>query len=512
MKNLQKLILSLGIIPILLITPACDDKLEEPLSATFLEENVDYTQTENMRSVLVGAYSSFYSLQWETFPVIGVRGDDVNAEGDQFPLIETDEFRYEPSFWMYNSAWQNLYGDIFSWKAAIEEIERYKEFADNPAIADQYIAEIKVMEAFELFQLARLWGEILIPRTARSEDLYNEPLSSFEDVMIYISEEMDEAIPLLLDMRPNERAELPGGVTRYTALAIKAMANLEIGRYDEVAEATGEIINNGGFSLETDYYNLFKIPGKLNDENLLELQYSDFGQATGENRAYLYAFFGPNNWEPAVSGASPGWGFWEPTEKYIKFMLDREETIRLETSVLFTQEGIESIQSDPQYADLPDFVSNTTRDGDVIGRTDGEPNPRAIFSSGKHYLPSNQLTPGRTSYGTNKNFICIRYSEILLMHAEALVNGGNSNSISAAQAVNLVRDRAGLPNISNVDLDVVLDEKFAEFGMEWGIRFYDLVRYDRTDELNYDGRNYSPIEDRFLPYPLAQQDILSQLN
>lgn len=90
--------------------------------------------------------------------------------------------------------------------------------------------------------------------------------------------------------------------------------------------------------------------------------------------------------------------------KYIKFMLDRNETVRLETSVLFTREGIEMIQSDPNYINLPAFVSNTTRDGDVIGRTDAQPNPRAKFSSGKHYLPSNQLTTGRVRYGENKTY------------------------------------------------------------------------------------------------------------
>ena len=160
-----------------------------------------------------------------------------------------------------------------------------------------------------------------------------------------------------------------------------------------------------------------------------------------------------------MAGSSGGWGFWEPSMKYIKFMLDRNETVRLETSVLFTRQGIELIQQDPAYATLPAFVSNTTRDGDIIGRTDAEPNPRAIFSSGKHYLPSNQLTPGRTGYGTNKNFICIRYAEILLMHAEALTNGGNSAAMTATEAVNEVRARAGMPALASVTLDDVLDEK-----------------------------------------------------
>lgn len=490
----------------LIVMVSCDDYLNEPLEQEDLIEDTDYTQTEDMYQLLTGSYATLYNLQWETFPLISVRGDDVNAAGDQVPLIETDEFRYDRNFWMYNSTWLNLYGDIISWHASMEEIQRYKEFAANPALADQYIAEIKVMRAYELFQLARLWGNILIPQSSQTQELFETPLSTMEEVMQHISAQMDEAIPLLPDVHPNERTDIPGGITRYTALAVKALANLEAKNYQAVAEATGAIIGSNEFVLEPDYYELFKIPGKLNRENILELQYSDFGQGAGENRAYLLAFFGPQGWTPAVAGSSAGWGFWEPSLKYIKFMLDRGEQLRLETSVLFTNAGIAEIQSDPNYATLPAWISNTTRDGDVINDYS-----RALFASGKHYLPSNQLTPGRTAYGTNKNFIAIRYAEILLMHAEALTQGASSTAMSADEAVNAVRTRAGLSPISGVTLDDVLDEKYAEFAMEWGIRFYDLVRHGRTSELNYAGRTYNEGEDRFLPYPLAQVDLLPQL-
>ena len=495
----------------LLITVSCDGKLDEPIENQILAEETDYTQTQNMSQVITGAYQLLYNLQWETFPLISVRGDDVNPAGDQVPLIDTDEYRYDRSFWIYNSTWLNFYDDIIKFHAAMEEIERYKEFAANPAEADQYIAEIKVMRAWELLQLTRLWGDILIPTGSQTDALYDTELSTREEVLSHINAEINEALPLLPNVRPNERTDIRGGITRHTALAVQAMAKLEMGDYQGVADATGQIISSGAFTLFNDYYELFKTPGKLADENLLELQYSDFGQSSGESINYNHAFFGPNNWTPSVAGSSPGWGFWEPSMKYIKFMLDRGEEDRLVTSVLFTKEGIELIESDPNYANLPAYISNTTPDGDIIGRTDDQPNPRAVFSSGKHYLPSNQLIPGRTSYGSNKNFIVIRYSEILLMHAEALVNGASSSAMTADDAVNEVRSRAGLAPISGVTLDDVLDEKFAEFGMEWGIRFYDLVRYDRTSELNYGGRTYGT-DDRFLPYPLGQIDLLPQLD
>lgn len=320
--------------------------------------------------------------------------------------------------------------------------------------------------------------------------------------MQMISDWMDEAIPALPAVRPNERTDIPGGITRFTALAIKALANLELKNYPLVAETTGEIINSNKFSLEGDFYELFKIRGKLNNENILEMQYSDLAQATGDNYAYLFAFFGPQGWTPAVAGAGDGWGFWEPSQKYIKFMLDRGETVRLETSVLFTDDGIAAIQADPAYSNLPSWISSTTRSGDKLNNY-----ARALFASGKHYLPSNQLTTGRTEYGTNKNLPVIRYAEILLMYAEALTQGASGSAGTADAAVNLVRDRAGLNPISGVTLEQVLDEKFAELAMEWGQRYYDMVRYQKYNELSYEGRTFDESK-IFLPYPQTQVDQL----
>lgn len=498
--NFMKNVLIVGLT--LMIMISCDDDLNEPLDNEALLEDVDYTQSENMFELAKGAYAQLNSLQWETFPIIGVRGDDVNAAGDQAPLQQTDDFLYDPNAWMYNSTWQNLYGDLFVFNGAIEEIVKYQEFAPNPAIGDQYIAEVKVMMGFEMLQLTRLWGAVLIPPSSQAQDLYNVELSSRETVLQYISDLMDEAIPDLPSVHPNQRTDVRGGMTRYTAQAVKALANLELMNFQAVADATSDIIGSNLFGLESDYYNLFKVPGKLNDENVMELQYSDFG-GTGEHRSYLYASLGPNAWTPAVAGAGAGWGFWEPNTKYIEFMIDRGETTRLETSVLFTPDGIQDLID--AGVTLPAFVSNTTRDGDVINNS-----ARLKFASGKHYLPSTQLTPGQTSYGRNKNFTAIRYSEVLLMHAEALVNGASSASLTADDAVNAVRARAGLTGLAGVTLDDVLDEKYAEFAMEWGIRFYDLVRYDRTSELNHDGKTYQE-DDRFLPYPLTQSTILPQL-
>ncbi|MPT33461.1 MAG: RagB/SusD family nutrient uptake outer membrane protein, partial [Chryseobacterium sp.] len=190
----------------------------------------------------------------------------------------------------------------------------------------------------------------------------------------------------------------------------------------------------------------------------------------------------------------------------IKFMLGRNEQKRLVTNVLFTPDGINKIKEDPNFSTLPSWVSNVTPDNDQINNS-----ARALFFSGKHYLPSNQLIPGRLSYGSNKNYIIARYAEVLLMYAEAVARGASPTAGSAVDAVNTVRRRANLGDLASVTADQVMDEKYAELGMEWGIRYFDMVRLGNTAALSYDGRTFT-MDKQFLPYPLAQLERIQSLD
>jgi hypothetical protein len=82
-----------------------------------------------------------------------------------------------------------------------------------------------------MLQLSRVWGNIFIPGTSDPSDFLVMPLSTKDEVMQHISDQMDEAIPLLPNQRPNQRTDITGGVTRHTALAVKALANLELKNY-----------------------------------------------------------------------------------------------------------------------------------------------------------------------------------------------------------------------------------------------------------------------------------------
>lgn len=503
MKTSKNNFIRLCAIAFALVISSCSEKLDTQ-EGQLNTGDIDYTDTSKMIDPLIGAYYEVGTRGWEEPLLLGVRGDDVNAGGlgDQQPFADTDLYDYNRDYWMYNSLWNVHYNDIINLNTAILQIERFMEFADEEDLArgEQYIAEIKVLRAWFHFNLARVWEDVFIITSNQPEEELQQGVSTKEEIMQFISSQMDEAIPHLPDLRPNERTDLPGAVTRYTAYAIKALAQQELQNYQGVADAAGAIIASGKFSLYPDFYQLFKKPGELSNESLLELQYSDYGNETGEAFYHLYAPFGPQNWSPARENASAGWGFYEPSTKFIGFMIERNETVRLETSVLFTPDGIEELRQEGYT--IPGFVSNETPSGDVINNY-----ARADFASGKHYLPSVQLTDGRNNYGAGKNLLVIRYAEILLMYAEALTRGATGTGMSAEEAVNLVRERADMLPLSGVTTQDVLDEKFAELAMEWGIRYFDMIRVDNYDELSYGGRTFNAA-DEYLPYPQAQVDAL----
>lgn len=499
----KKYLSALILITIALLFTSCNKQLNEPKELQTVSGSVDYTSPAAAKAALVGAYVQFQSYAWEQLALLQVRGDDVNSGGgksapyDQAPYHDIDLFVYEPNFWMLNSTWDGMFQHILQITAQIEQLEKFREGGVSSALIEQYIAECKVMRGHITLQASRTWGGVF---KVNSTDPTALEVLPKDDIMKWIVTEMADASSKLLDAHPGQRADLRGGITKYGALAIKAMAEQELKDYAAVAATTGAIISSNKFSLYGDFNKLFKTAGKLASENILELQFSDFNTGSGDSWNYLGDFFGPTDWAPAVSSAGGGWGFYEPSEKYIKFMLSRGERVRLQSSVIFTPSGIDKIKSDPAFTTLPAWVSNTTLEGDVYLNS-----PRAYFYSGKHYLPSTELIPGRTAYASNRNYPVVRYAEILLMYAEAVTRGGAASAGTADNAVNLVRARAGLASLSGVTSQQVIDEKYAELAMEWGTRYYDMVRLENTAALSYDGRTFTMAK-KYLPYPLGQLD------
>ena len=125
-RNKFLILITLSVIAVLTIS-GCSKKLDEIPENRTITSETDYTISSDMIRPLIGTYTEFNNTEWEDFPLISVRGDDVNAGGlgDQQDFAETDLYNYNKDYWMYNSLWQNYYQNMLSANSAIEQINLY---------------------------------------------------------------------------------------------------------------------------------------------------------------------------------------------------------------------------------------------------------------------------------------------------------------------------------------------------------------------------------------------------
>ncbi|WP_205512931.1 RagB/SusD family nutrient uptake outer membrane protein [Longitalea arenae] len=483
----------------------CNKLLDRDVEDQTRSTIINYTNLNSMYSPVSGVYRTAAGdnpglVHWMDVGVRTVRGDDVakgSAPNDQLTLTDIKNFQNNNpgvvSFWGNNNYWNDHFGLVLYCNEAINDLNRYEvniPAGDNPNRANynQYKSEIRVIRAFAHLLASRVFGDV--PIVLDNTTLTQVPKSTVREVREWIISEMDSSISFLEDARPNQSVHR-GAVTKYTALLLKAKAAADLAGndngstyWDVVLSATNEIINSNKFSLFPDFYQLWKIPGKLSDESLFELQYTDFGTSTGTSikPGAFWDFQGPNGNQRG--SFISGWGFLEPTQNIVDFFNTRNDSVRLKTSVLFAG------------PDEDTYVITPSGDS-IYGNTNGQ---RRFM--GKAYLPRNQVTSGRREYGTNNNVRVLRYADVLLLNAEAKVRKGQNGDAP----FNQVRQRAKLNPITGVTLQQVLDERRAEFACEWwGERYNDLIRTGQAATVLAPA-GFNPGEE-YLPIPIAQRDL-----
>ena len=143
---------------------------------------------------------------------------------------------------------------------------------------------------------------------------------------------------------------------------------------------------------------------------------------------------------------------------------------------------------------------------------------------------------------TSINFPILRYSDILLMHAEACIGGINGTETANDKAVaslNAVRKRAGLDDYSgslahNDFFEEIVDERLRELCFE-GLRKQDLIRWNLLEKKLAEsnsaikasnaysdtnvfhqtylaaGKNFDKTKHLLLPYPIQETQLNTAL-
>ena len=355
--------------------------------------------------------------------------------------------------------------------------------AENMKTIAECEAEAKFIRAYAYFNLVRAFGRVpLIDKVMTADELASVKQSEAKQIYDFIKADLQEATLLLPEKYSKNYL---GRVTRYTAHALKAKVHLYCAEYDSVAVNAGKVMASQRYRLLDNFREVFSVDGENSSESLFEIQCSDLGKKTGDAPFFEYAFHqGPRDNKP---GNMQGWGFCTPSQGLIDFYAARGETIRPTTTLLYS--------------------GTTTPEGDYISADC--PNP---VYNGKVYTPSSYNEWSYNGYGFDHNVRILRYSDVLLMYAEAVASGAAEYAhagMTAQDAFDWVRDRAGLDPVA-LSVDDVLDERRAELALEED-RFFDLVRTGKAAAV-LGGSGFVAGKHEVFPIPAQQRQLNRNLN
>lgn len=336
------------------------------------------------------------------------------------------------------------------------------------------IAEAKALRGFCFFELRRDFGEIPINLKTISKPIDEiAPKNTIAQVDAQIIKDLSEAA---VDL-PNQWASAYlGRVTKGMANSLLAKMYLYQGNNAKALEYAELVINSGFYQLNSSYDAEFTKAGNNSRESILEVQKTyDFPTKYTNNFYESQGVRGSGTWDL-------GWGFNVPSTELIAAY--ESSDLRKKTAILTSGE--------------PD-IYNTAGYTLPAGPNDPSPILAQQYWNGKAYT----LPAERIFYAQNKNhwedIKIIRYADVILIAAEAAMQSGNGGK--ATTYLNMIRTRAGLPNIS-ATLNAIKQERRVEFAMEFE-RFYDLVRWgDAVSVLAVKG-----YQDKNKYFPLPQDAI-----
>ena len=442
-----------------------DTFLEHEFVNSVVDDNF-LTQPSHADEAVIGMYDvvGYQGLwKWDRI-MLGSSAADEVAEDHNDPgwphLVNIDNYRWFPENVRIWEHWVDNYIGIKMANAIIDKVPIIEDMEVN--LSERYVAEAKCLRAMFYYNLVTAHGDVplileeLSPAKAR--EITRTPET---EVWAQIIKDLTEAEAILPDAYPSDTDA--GRVTRGTANTMLSKVYLWQKDYDNAASAALEVINSpAGYDLEPEYADLFNGVSEHSKERIFavncaaDIGGSMWGRKIDEgNRNYLWGPYFRWSW------------FIQPDRGYIDFNDHRVDTMTLD------------MRNGETYDKNNDGIIDTVS-ADAIPAS--PPHDAHIM---KQVPVNDNLNDGKVWQGglNYVDILVLRYSEVLLNYAEALVESGQS--AQALPYLNQVRTRANLSDITTTDAnelrDIILNERKLEFCFE-GKRFFDLKRVGRLEE------------------------------
>ena len=421
--------------------------------------------------------------------------------------------------------WELPYKTI---RKANDLIERMSMSTLSDDFRKQMIAEARFVRAFNYFAMVKRYGGVplitQVQNMTDSEEVLYPKRNSEKEIYDFIIKEMEEVAPDLPEEIPTSQKGKPD---KYTALALQSRAALYAGSIAKY----GKVQLDGLLGIPADkaneYFEIsYKASKKIIDDGKYALYQGDADKSVNFRNIFLVEdnsecifvkkYDGiPNGgvvWDYDFSQCPKphSWGAGQKNSPYLEMV---ESFERIDgTSGKLNYEELESKLwtldelwggRDPRfYATI--WTEGTPWQGSTVGFYKGiitENGETIVDGSYKGVPACGSQTLGNqnfyTSFGVLKyldessnnvsremaysktDYIVFRLGEIYLNLSEAAYELGKTEE--ALNALNVIRERAGMPDKTTIDMETIRAERKVELAFE-GHRYWDLKRWRIAEE------------------------------
>lgn len=420
---------------------------------------------------------------WSVTELAGGNGRTYSSD-----VINFGNFTVTSSNFELNAAWNSLFTVIAQSNALINNLATKVGPTVTPSVVKSALGEAHLMRALAYFHLVRTFGNVPIIENSldyvSNYQVHTNPVADIYKFMVRDLLFAEANCPKKIRTSPySANARVSSG----SASALLAKVYLYMQDYTNARAEAEKVINSGEFKLYgTDiagksYNDLFLTANNNNEESVIQLQWvGGAGYGLGNPQQASFAYSG------IITGTGDGYGAIAPTFD-LQDLYDPNDKRRKGTIML----------PGDSYPEINQAKGGYTLPLDA--------NSQGTHAQVKKYVVGTPADNGGVGAGQSSavNTYMMRYSDVYLIEAEAVMAGAKSSSDPAAlAAINKVRTRAGLGNLTIISRvgfipnpnykagsnqkgqhwptiyqDDILDERRREFAFEDDF-FFDLGRLD----------------------------------
>ncbi|WP_339711522.1 RagB/SusD family nutrient uptake outer membrane protein [uncultured Kriegella sp.] len=443
MKIYKNFIRSIAVITAVSTITSCSDFLNEEDESNFTTDTY-FTKAEHAESAVNGIYeplvpitnSGFGGGTWMMLEFATGLANTALGQATNIYLVKDLINNSDNGYG--NSFWNEYYTGISRANLAIEKIP---EINMDETEKQNYLAEARFFRAYYYFGLVRMFGNIPIITSSvdlTSEQLYPEQAPAEAVYDLIVSDLIEAENSTLPWNDPAGRVSM-GAVKTLLADVYLTMAGYPLQKtenYSLAAAKAKEVIDSGAFRLFDTYYELHDPATKNTGEFIFMTQFAANIQS--------------GNWQPGI----------------LPYNLGISAYSAQTGGIFSTHEFADSYEEGDKRADEKEFYftsySLEADRNDSINL--GAPYIFKLFDVAAH----------EESAQSDLNWPIYRYADVLLMYAEALNEANSAPTTEAYAAVNQIRQRAELADLSGLTQDT----------------FRDAVRIERIHELSFENKTW----------------------